>query len=177
MQLPSRISVSERPYFDTVIAASAALLHALVLKRHFDPWVEINPDSRMVIYQTGAGVIAVVASLAAIGIATGGAGERRQSLRRLYGPELRRNWRSLLVLSIGASVCSLIAMIADGNAVSWAPFLFEFAVAWTVVRMLRLVWLIDALLAVEDADLSTPDKVHRLELNQDFVAKASRDAS
>lgn len=155
MDPESRVALSERPIIDTIAAGVLATLHWLLISRWFDPWGSITDDSRMVIYQTGAGVVAVVASLSAVGLATGGAGERRQALRRLYGPELRRNWRAQLLLSVlGATAC-VVAMVGDGNDHGWAPYLFEFALVWTVLRMLRLVWLIDALLALEDADSAT----------------------
>lgn len=177
MQTSTRVSLSERPYLDTILAGGLTVAHWLILERWFDPWSGIDQAVRMVIYQTGAGVVAVVASLAAVGIATGGAGERRQALRRLYGPELRRNWRSLLLLSVVASISSVVAMVADGNDQSWAPYLFEFAVLWTLLRMLRMVWLIDSLLALEDADLMTPERGKQLPVSDDFVERMHHQAS
>lgn len=158
MRPVDRVALSERPYIDTVLAMCVVGAHWLLLNRWIDPWEGIDTGDRMVIYQTGAGIVAVVASLASVGIATGGAGERRQALRRLYGPELRRNWRALLLLSVLASTACLAAMVGEGTKQPWPPYLFEFAVLWTVLRMARLVWLIDALLAMEDADLATPER-------------------
>lgn len=170
----TRIAVSERPVVDTVVAGLAAVAHGFVISHWWDPWADIDTGTRQVIFQTGAGVVAVVAALSAIGLAAGGAGERGKSLRRLYGKELRRNWRALLLVSAAAPTAVVIAQVAEGGGAGWAPYLFEFAVAWTALRIARLTWLIDALTEAEDLDALEVARTEALPLTEEFLQHTTR---
>ncbi|MET0419308.1 MAG: hypothetical protein ABW022_25115 [Actinoplanes sp.] len=167
----TRIALSERPFIDTAAAAGLAALHGVLISRWLDPWSAVDTATRQVIFQTGAGVVAVVAALAAIGLAAGGAGERGKSLRRLYGKELRRNWRALLLVSAASPTAVLIAQVAEGNGADWAPYLFEFGVVWTALRIARLTWLIDALTEAEDLDAQTVPRTEPLPVTDDFLRR------
>lgn len=169
---PARsVAVSERPLVDTLLAAALAAAHFVVATRFLaalDPWAKVSADDRQLIFQTGAGVVAIVAALTAVGMAVGGTGERARAVRLLYGRELRRNWRALVYVSALAPAVVLAAQVAEGNSASWAPYLFEFAVLWTVLRLVRLAWLTQRLMEAEDLDLAEVPRSPAAPLSEDF---------
>lgn len=169
----SRFALSERPILDTLAALVVVLLHSLVISRFWlDVWSDVDTSTRQLIFQTGAGVVAIVAALAAVGLAAGGAGERGKSLRRLYGKELRRNWRALLIVSAVAPTTVLGAQVVEANrGGAVAPYLFEFAVLWTALRLLRLTWMIDALMRAEELDAAEVGRTPTLGLSEDFMKR------
>lgn len=171
MSLPRITAVSERPLADTLAAAVLATVHFMMATRlveALDPWSSVGPDDRQLIFQTGAGVVAIVAALTAVGMAVGGTGERARAVRLLYGRELRRNWRALVYVSALAPAVVLAAQVAEGNSASWAPYLFEFAVLWTVLRLVRLAWLTQRLMEAEDLDLAEVPRSPAAPLSEDF---------
>lgn len=171
MKPETRVSLSERPVIDTLMAAGLAVLHWQFLTRWWDPWTGIDVEVRYMMFGFGGNMVAIVAGLAAVGISVGGVGDRGRALRKLYGPELRRNRRALLVLAAMAAVSCLVAFGAQANHASWAPYLFEFAVLWTVLRMVRLTWLIDSLLRLDDHDIADPGRLKPQPLDAGFMER------
>lgn len=170
---PSKFSISDRPIVDTLAAAAVALLHAMVLVRWADPWSAVSSSDRMTIFASGAAVVAVVAALAAVGMAAGGNGPRAQAIRKHHAPELRRNWRALVLVSAVSPCVVILAQVVEANGETWAPYVFEFAVLWTLIRMARLAWLIEALTKAEDLDISEPERRGPMPLNQDFLDRTA----
>jgi hypothetical protein len=164
-----RFAPSEQPLLETLLAAALAIVHSQYHPSTIDPWAKISDNDAQVIFQTGAGVVAIIASLAALGLATGGAGSRATAMRTLYGPELRRNWRALLLTSAIAPLLAVTAQILAASGVGWAPYLFEFAVVWTALRLARLAWLVDSLLGQEiDDENAARQAVPQLPVTSDF---------
>lgn len=167
-QAGRKFSISEQPHVETILAAVLAVAHGVFATGWADPWSKIDEATAQVIYQTGAGVVAVIASLAALGLATGGAGERAQAMRKLYGPVLRRNWRALLLTAAAAPMLAITAQIAAASGAGWAPYLFEAALAWTALRLARLAWLVDRLLGIQIKDETEAPPVPQLPLSPEF---------
>lgn len=168
-----KLAVSENPLTETVAAAAAAAIHAFLATTVLDGswidwWARIGPNDEQVVFQTGAGVVAIIASLAALGLATGGAGPRAATMRRLYGKALRRNWRALLLTSAVAPLLAIAAQILSASGAALAPYLFEFALLWTALRLARLAWLVDRLLGVEMDDESQSPQIPKMEVSPDF---------
>ncbi len=151
--------LSERTVGDLVIAAIAVGGHVLFVRKTGNgDWLTwISHDDRLTVYGTSAGIIAGLGGLASIGIALyqAAGGDRAAAMRRLYGSELRRNWRALLLVAGAAALLCVVAQALDRtNDPLSARYVWEFALVLAAVRFGRLIWLLDRTLAVVDADLA-----------------------
>ncbi len=167
------LSWSNRPVYDTLLAALLAFAHAALAAKWggVNPWQGVDTASRLVIFQTGAGVITLASGLAAISISVGAIGERGRAVRELHGKELRANRRSLLIMSAVAAGLCLVGMLATARNEDWGVYLFEFAVAWTLIRMARLTWFVDALMAIDDFDATKIVRTDPVRVSNDFRAR------
>ncbi|WP_432049455.1 hypothetical protein [Verrucosispora sp. NA02020] len=149
---------SDHPGFDFVAATLIVGAHAAVVTwgKLGDFLIWLDSDRRADLYAQSAAVVATLGGLAAIGLAIyqSASGDRTRAIRVLYGRELRKNWRSLLVMAgVSAGVAFLaMSLDHDGDPLK-ARFLFEFAMALAIVRFGRLVWIFDRILNIADRDL------------------------
>jgi hypothetical protein len=93
----------------------------------------------------------------AISIYLSSNGERIRAVRRHYQSELRRNWKALLVATALICMGCLVAQGLDDKADSYsARFVFEASMALAFVRFLRMLWLLDRMMGINDLDQSDP---------------------
>ncbi|MEV0714044.1 hypothetical protein [Asanoa sp. NPDC050611] len=154
---------SDHPSIDFVVAAVVVGAHALTIQiiHAGDFLLWLGPERRADLYSQTAAVVASLGGLSAIGLAIyqSASGDRSKAVRVLYGSELRRNWRCLLVMAGVSSGLALLAMSLDrGTDVVRARFVFEFAVALAIIRYVRLIWVFDGILALADKDLTDPGR-------------------
>ena len=150
---------SEHPAIDFVGAVVIVGAHLAIVMwgqvGDFLIWLE--SDRRADLYSGSAAVVATLGGLAAIGLAIyqSGNGDRTKAIRILYGRELRKNWRSLLVMAGVSAGLAFLAMSLDhdGDPLK-ARFIYEGAIALAIVRFTRLVWIFDRILAIADQDLA-----------------------
>lgn len=151
--------LSEHPSLDFLAAGAAVGLHLLIINRFaagdFLAWLE--SDRRADLYSGSAAVVATLGGLSAIGLAIyqSASGDRTRAIRVLYGNELRKNWRGLLVMAGVSAGLAFLAMSLDrtGDPLS-SRFLYEYAMSLAVVRYIRLVWIFDRILQIADKDLT-----------------------
>lgn len=160
--------VSTQPLSETVLAAALVGVHWGLGPSWSQIWDQIDPDAAQSIFQTGAGVVAIIAALAAFGITSGGDGPRAEAMRRVFGKELRRNWRALLITSAIAPFLAVAAQILSAAGYDWGAYLFEFALLWTSLRLVRLTWLVDRLQRQDMNDEVTPPQIGRKDLTPEF---------
>lgn len=172
-----KLKPSEQPIVETIVAAGLIAARVFLLPEKFEWWDQIDPSHAQTIYQTGAGVVAVIAALAALGLATGGAGDRAKEMRAQHGAALRRNWRALLLTSAVAPMLAIVAQVSAAAGAGWAPYPFEFALLWTSLRLARLAWLVDGLLKVQIQDETAPDPIGKMALTPDFQRNTGTKAS
>lgn len=154
--------ISEHPAVDVVASVALVTVHYAVV--HF--WHRgaladgLKSDTLSGLYVTAAQVIAIVGGLCAVGISVllANQGARSVAVRKTHGLALRRNWRSLLVITVGGASLCLLAQALQGakseRVTPWAQWVFELALLMTIAAFGRLIWLVGALMAVGDADLA-----------------------
>lgn len=148
---------TDHPSVDFIAAGTVVAIHVVVASEggSGDVLAWIDSKQRLTLYAAGAGVVAVIGGLAAISLALYQStdGERSRALRRHYGEVMRRNWRGLLIVTGLASALCLVAIAIDRRADPLSGrFVFEFGIALWAARFVRLVWLLDRLLALVDKD-------------------------
>jgi hypothetical protein len=157
---------SDRPVVDYVamlVIVGAHLLLVLTTGRA-DLLLWIDDDQRQVLYQAGAGVVAIVGGLGSIALAVYQAleGVRADAVKRLYATELRRNWLAVTSATGTCALACVIAIAIDHPAAEGAPaatgdpyfarFLFEAAIVLSVLRFIRLLWLFHSMLKLDEAE-------------------------
>ncbi|MEV7383255.1 hypothetical protein [Streptomyces lydicus] len=152
---------SEAVWWDYVIAVSLVAAHVLVVRVSGQgDWLTwIDTEQRVSLYGTAAGVVSAIGGLGSIAISIylSSNGERIRAVRRHYQNELRRNWKSLLVATALICVCCLVAQGLDGtHDPHSARYLFEAAMALALARFLRMLWLFDKMMQLNDRDQSDP---------------------
>ncbi|GAA1031464.1 hypothetical protein GCM10009557_26920 [Virgisporangium ochraceum] len=151
--------LSDRPSLDYLLAGVVVAGHVLIIRQSgsgdFLSWIE--SDRRSDVYSGSGAVIATLGGLSAIGLAIyqSASGDRSKAIRVLYGNELRRNWRGLLVMAgLSSLLCYLcMALDQEKDPIS-IRFVFEWAMVFAVVRFVRLVWIFDRILQIADRDLT-----------------------
>ncbi|MFF4590483.1 hypothetical protein [Streptomyces sp. NPDC001388] len=119
----------------------------------------IDSEQRVSLYGTAAGVVSAIGGLSSIAISIylSSNGERIRAARRHYQNELRRNWKSLLVATAVICVGCLAAQGLDNKTDSHsARYLFEAAMSLALIRFLRMLWLLDNMMKINDRDQSDP---------------------
>ncbi|OIJ63431.1 hypothetical protein [Streptomyces mangrovisoli] len=152
---------SEAVWWDYVIALVAVSAHvAIVRAMGRGDWLSwIDSEQRVSLYGTAAGVVSAIGGLSSIAISIylSSNGERIRAVRRHYQQELRRNWKSLLTATALICVGCLAAQSLDNKADTHsARYLFEAVMALAVIRFLRMLWLLDSMMTVNDRDQSDP---------------------
>jgi hypothetical protein len=150
---------SEAVWWDYVIALVLVSGHvAGVRAAERGDWLSwIDSEQRVSLYGTAAGVVSAIGGLSSIAISIylSSNGERIRAVRRHYQSELRRNWRALLVGTALVCMGCLVAQGLDDKADSHsARFVFEASMALAVVRFLRMLWLLDRMMGINDLDQS-----------------------
>jgi hypothetical protein len=168
---------SEHPAFDFVIAAAVVGAHvAVVATTNHGDWLRWVPlTQRQATYASGAGVVTLLGTVAAIGLAIYHAttGERAKAVRGQYGDEMRRNWRAILVSTGLSGLICLAAIGANSTAdVASTRFWFEFAIALWVVRYVRLVWLFGSVLGVRDMDFADKPRAEAPKLGEKWLKQS-----
>ena len=152
---------SEAVWWDYVIALVPVAVHFSVVKAtgHGDWLSWITADQRVSLYGSAAGVVSAIGGLSSIAISIylSSNGERLRAVRRHYQSELRPNWKSLLVATALICICCLAAQGLDrSGGPQWVPYVFEAAMALAIVRFLRMLWLFDAMMRLNDRDQTDP---------------------
>ncbi|WP_037924542.1 hypothetical protein [Streptomyces violaceorubidus] len=152
---------SEAVWWDYVIAFLLLSAHVAVVRSwgrgDWLSWIE--SEQRVSLYGTAAGVVSAIGGLSSIAISIylSSNGERIQAVRRHYQNELRRNWKALLVATALICMGCLAAQGLDDKADSHsARFVFEASMAFAFVRFLRMLWLLDRMMGLNDLDQSAP---------------------
>ncbi|WP_328674886.1 hypothetical protein [Streptomyces sp. NBC_00343] len=152
---------SEAVWWDYVIAFLLVSGHVAAVRAsgHGDWLAWIDSEQRVSLYGTAAGVVSAIGGLSSIAISIylSSNGERLQAVRRHYQRELRRNWKALLVATAVICVGCLAAQGLDNKTDTHsARYVFEASMALALVRFLRMLWLLDSMMAVNDRDQSDP---------------------
>lgn len=162
---------SEHPFVDYVTVAFVTASHILVvvLLGMGDVLAGTDLDQRLELYAASAGVVSVIGGVTSVALALYQSlgGERGGAVRRHYGDEVRRNWRALLVTTGFTPAVCVLSMALDrepGNPLL-PRFLLEVALLLAASRFLRLVWLFDAFLHVDDASRGDKGKGQPLAFN------------
>lgn len=150
---------ADRPGLDYVVTLMIVGAHWAFIKwgKAGDVLIWLDSDRRADLYAQSAAVVATLGGLASIGLAIyqSASGDRTRAIRVLYGQELRRVWRSILVMAGMSSGLAFAAMSLDhiGDPLK-ARFLYEAAMTLAIVRFGRLVWVFDRILNIADRDLA-----------------------
>ncbi|MGW5736365.1 MULTISPECIES: hypothetical protein [Streptomyces] len=152
---------SHAVWWDYVIAFLLVSGHvALVRTTGRGDWLGwIASEQRISLYGTAAGVVSAIGGLSSIAISIylSSTGERISAARRHYPSELRRNWKALLVATALICMGCLIAQGLDNKADTHsARYLFEASIALALIRFLRMLWLLDNMMKINDRDHSDP---------------------
>ncbi|MEV5107970.1 hypothetical protein ACFQ7G_19525 [Streptomyces massasporeus] len=152
---------SEAVWWDYAIALVLVSGHVAVVRAAGrGDWLSwIASEQRVSLYGTAAGVVSAIGGLSSIAISIylSSNGERIRAVRRHYQSELRRNWKALLVATALICMGCLIAQGLDDKADSHsARFVFEASMALAFVRFLRMLWLLDRMMGINDLDQSGP---------------------
>lgn len=152
---------SEAVWWDYVIALVLASGHVMGVwiwgRGDWLAW--IGTEQRVSLYGTAAGVVSAIGGLSSIAISLylSSNGERIRAVRRHYQDELRRNWKALLAATAVICVGCLAAQGLDNKTDSHSVrYLFEACMSLAVVRFLRMMWLLDRMMAINDRDQSDP---------------------
>lgn len=165
---------SEHPMVDYAAVLVVTLSHLLLvgLWGRGDVLDGTTIDQRLDLYATGASVAAIIGGVTSVAVALyqslGGA--RGGAVRRHYGPEIRRNWRALLIATGLAPTLCLAAMALDRSTGDplLPRFLFEAALILAAARFLRLMWLFDAFLHIDDVSRTDKPKPPPLDFNPNW---------
>lgn len=150
--------VIERPIVDYLVAT-------ILVSSHYLAWAstgqgdvigKIDASNRHDLYGFGGAIIAIIFSGSAAAIAhyASASGQRAEQVKRRWGANLRRQWMGTLVVPGFASAACLLAMALDlsGKSSPAGRWIFEAAVALTLVRFLRAMVLFQIMLDVTDLD-------------------------
>ncbi|MBT2442541.1 hypothetical protein J7E93_21015 [Streptomyces sp. ISL-36] len=152
---------SETVWWDYLIALLLVSAHVLIVRvRGMGDWLSwIESEQRVSLYGSAAGVVSAIGGLSSIAISIylSSNGERIRAVRRHYQDELRRNWKALIVATALVCMGCLTAQGLDDTTDSHsARFIFEASMALAVVRFLRMLWLLDQMMGLNDRDQSDP---------------------
>ncbi len=152
---------SEAVWWDYVIALFLVSGHVVAVRvwgrGDWLSWIE--SEQRVSLYGTAAGVVSAIGGLSSIAISIylSSNGERIRAVRRHYQSELRRNWKSLLVATALICMGCLVAQGLDDKIDSHsARFVFEASMSLALIRFLRMLWLLDRMMGINDRDQSDP---------------------
>lgn len=152
---------SDHPSVDLALCALLVGGHA-TLVYHFGHgnvlhWAD--QGQRLAVYSAGAGVMALIAGFAGTAIATYGSssGPTVTELRARFGRRIRKNCRSLMRYLLTSAVLCIMAMTVDAKATPrGSQWIFEIALAISVLKFWRLSFLFDLILTVVDAPAENP---------------------
>jgi hypothetical protein len=151
-----------RPATDWLLAAVVLGAHGLLvtLTGRGDIFGAPGREQRLVIYTTGATVVALVGSFVTAAIAqyASATGRRMRVLRTAphLASQFRRNWVSVLSATLFIAAVCLLAIVLDTTekdpgGVHWAV---EGALILGAARAYRLLWLFNAVIQATDRDLA-----------------------
>ncbi|WP_405901822.1 hypothetical protein OG696_41030 [Streptomyces sp. NBC_00656] len=148
-------------WWDYAIAFLLAAGHVVAVRVWgWGDWLSwIESEQRISLYGTAAGVVSAIGGLSSIAISIylSSNGERIRAVRRHYQSELRRNWKALLVATALICMGCLVAQGLDNKTDSHsARFVFEASMALALVRFMRMLWLLDHMMVLNDRDQSDP---------------------
>lgn len=152
---------SEAVWWDYVVALLLVSAHIVAVRvSGRGDWLAwIDSEQRVSLYGTAAGVVSAIGGLSSIAISIylSSNGDRIRAVRRHYQSELRRNWKALLVATAVICLGCLTAQGLDNKTDSHsARFLFEAVMALSLARFLRMLWLLDNMMTINDRDQSEP---------------------
>lgn len=146
-----------RPSTDMIIAAVAVGIHATIVSRLHSgnvlAWA--NQAQRLGLYAAGAGMMALIAGFAGTAIAQYGSasGPVVSALRSVHGAAIRRNWLNITKWLLLSAVLCLVAMAIDGDKTTrGSEWVFEAALAISIAKILRLLFLFGLILSAVDAE-------------------------
>ncbi|MGW1249535.1 hypothetical protein [Streptomyces sp. NPDC002535] len=152
---------SEAVWWDYIIALLFVSAHVVAVRiwgrGDWLSWIE--SEQRVSLYGTAAGVVSAIGGLSSIAISIylSSNGERVRAVRRHYQDELRRNWKALIVATALVCMGCLAAQGLDNPVDSHsARFVFTASMALAVMRFLRMLWLLDQMMGLNDRDQSDP---------------------
>jgi hypothetical protein len=114
-----------------------------------------NQAQRLALYGAGAGVMALAAGFTGTAIAQYGSssGPIVKALRGHHGKAIRRNWLNIVRWLFWCALLCLVALAVDGSSSTKnSEWIFEVAVAVSIVKVIRLVFLFDLILSATDGD-------------------------
>ena len=152
---------SEAVWWDYLFPLAVVSAHVAVVRgTGRGDWLSwIDSEQRVSVYGTAAGVVSAIGGLSSIAISIylSSNGDRIQAVRRHYQSELRRNWKALLTATALICMGCLVAQGLDDKSDSHSVrYLFEGLMALAVMRFLRMLWLLDRMMGINDRDQSDP---------------------
>lgn len=155
--------VQDRPGLISVSLVMAVTGHALLARPYqwVNPYKALQTDDKdtigvaVTIYLGTAGAAAIVAGLAGVILVfvIGSPSARLCSFRDAAGTPLRKTWTTIIAEPFTATLLGILAAITQttpGRSV--APWLFEVAIVLLVHGALRLLWLLQEMVAIVGAD-------------------------
>jgi hypothetical protein len=154
---------------DLCIAGAAVALHSVVVWRtgRFDLLAWVEASDRRGAYSAFAVVVSLTGALSGVAVSQLGSakGMRATALKKHGGKELARSWRSIYVGSMCAALLALVALVLDatkppaaGHNAAVAQWIFEFAVAYAVLKFARLTVLFEPMITAFVKDDADPDE-------------------
>lgn len=151
-----------RPVFDVAAAGGVVALHVALVR--WSPVPELLEGvplaSRLSLYTATAFVVSLTGTFASLGVGQylSGKGYRMRLLKEHHAAHLTTTWRAILLGSIGAAILILVAWVFDARTPgphigSW---IYEAGILLAVLRLVRLVVLLGAIIDVIVADEHDP---------------------
>lgn len=112
-------------------------------------------EQRLALYAAGAGIMALIAGFTGTAIAQYGSssGPIVNALRSTHGRAIRRNWLNIVKWMFCCGLLCMAAMAIDSqNSPKGSQWIFEAAVAISIVKVIRLLFLFDLIMSSVDGE-------------------------
>ena len=152
---------SDHPAIDLPIAGAVVGAHAwIVYGEHVGNVIHwTNQGQRLALYAAGGTVMALIAGFAGTAIAQYGSssGPVVTALRSAHGKAIRRNWLNITKWLLVSTILCLAAMAIDGEkSPRGSEWVFETALALSIAKFVRLLFLFGLIMSSVDSEVNTP---------------------
>jgi hypothetical protein len=154
---------SDHPPVDLVIVGLLMAAHLWLVygQGHGNVLGWAGQGQRLALYGAGATMITIIAGFVGTAIAQYGSssGPVVTALRSAHGRAIRRNWLNITRWLLTCTVLCLVAMAVDGDgSPRGSEWIFEFALAISVVKFARLLFLYGLIMSAVDSEANAPDR-------------------